>query len=96
MKTENGNSMIGYMDLDGLAVPRAKLAQVLPDINRFERCLPDALTLSQYMTDNSGDMPAYVTRWPNSYLNDVAATLKELAGIEKQAAKTLHMEAATR
>jgi hypothetical protein len=35
---------VGFVDLGNLAIPRQKLAKMLPDIERFERCLSNPAT----------------------------------------------------
>lgn len=74
-KDQKGNV---YIKLDGgLLIPRAKLAETLPDIERFERCLSDAQRLSADMTANGGRPPEYIADWNKPYRDDVVATMRE-------------------
>jgi hypothetical protein len=43
--------VIGFIDLDTMAVPHAVLATALPGIARFKRCLATAC----YITGHAGD-----------------------------------------
>lgn len=95
MKDENGNRLIGFIKVGGLAVPRAEVAKVLPDIERFERCLADAEMVNAYMTDH-GKPPAVLSGWSDAYIDDIQVTMREVGAIEGQAAEHLRAERARR
>lgn len=96
LKDENGNEMIGYIELNGMAIPRAYLVKVLPDIERFERCLDDALRVSRQMDENEGRVPDCMKSWTGPYVRDIAATVGELGEIYASAAELCRADAAAR
>lgn len=73
-----------HIDIGGLALPRSELAEVLPDIDRFEKYLTDALAVDSYMTNGDGSVPSYVQKWPEERLSGVIATLKEIGSLREQ------------
>jgi hypothetical protein len=93
MKVENKNGtvtdVIGFINIGTMAIPRAQLARVLPDIDRFERCLPLALKVDEYMTEHQGAIPPWLDR---TQRDDVAETLREIGRLELDAADELESE----
>lgn len=73
-----------HIDIGGLALPRSELAAVLPDIERFEAHLTDALAVDSHMSHGDGSVPSYVQKWPEERLANVVATLKELGSLREQ------------
>lgn len=73
-----------HIDIGGLALPRSELAAVLPDIERFEAHLTDALAVDSHMSNGDGSVPSYVQKWPEERLANVIATLKELGSLRDQ------------
>jgi len=78
-----------HIDIGGMALPREELARVLPDIERFERHLPDALAIDTEMKQGDGSIPARVRDWPQEHIVGVVATLKELGSLREQAGESL-------
>ena len=83
---DTGNT---HIDIGGVALPRATLAEVLPDIARFEQHLPDALAVDADMKAGDGSIPDYVSEWPQARIEAVVATLKELGSLREQASAEL-------
>lgn len=73
-----------HIDIGGVALPREQLVDVLPDIERFEAHLTDALAVDSYMHNGDGSVPAYVHKWSEERLAGVIATLKELGSLREQ------------
>ncbi|HET7313025.1 MAG TPA: hypothetical protein VFJ08_01600 [Salinisphaera sp.] len=73
-----------HIDIGGVALPRSELAEVLPDIERFEAYLTDALAVDSYMGNGDGSVPSYVHKWPEERLANVIATLKEIGSLREQ------------
>ena len=82
---------IGFIDLGTMLIPRAELAKVLPDIARFERCLPTARYVSDYMSEHDGALPP---GWnpTDAECKDVVLTMRELGNIELSALNELKEE----
>jgi hypothetical protein len=76
---------VGYLDLGGLLIPRARLAKELPDIARFERCLVTARYISEYSAFPPGWNPT------DGGINDVALTLGEMDELELKTAEALEL-----
>jgi hypothetical protein len=93
MKDENGNTLIGYLDVGGLLLPRAQLAETLPDMRRFERCLTDAQMVSAHMTEH-GEPPDAFFGWSEAHMTDVSDTMREVGALLEQAVRRLHEMAA--
>lgn len=68
-------------------MPRSELANVLPDIERFEAHLTDALAVDSHMSNGDGSVPSYVQKWSEERLANVIATLKELGSLREQLAQ---------
>lgn len=96
LKDENGRELIGHVDVGGIAIPFGKLAQTVPDVERFMRCLSDAQKIGAAMDEDGGAVPEYARDWPESKLTDVAATLQDISQIQGSAVVTLRDEAARR
>ncbi len=96
LKDENGRELIGHVDVGGIAIPFGKLAQTVPDVERFMRCLDDAQKISGDMEYNGGVVPTYTHGWPESKLTDVSDTMQEIGLIQKSAAVELRKEAERR
>lgn len=77
------------MDIGGVALPRVELARVLPDFERFERHLADALKLDEQMHREGGAIPAYVREWSQARIEAVVATLKEVGSLREQTSEQL-------
>lgn len=95
INAKNGDTItaaIGYIDIGGLAVPRAKLAEVLPDIERFERNLSLALATDAYMTEHNGYVPDSFLSLDDNRRREVAETLHEVGMLHKSAADELKAE----
>ncbi|MES1937171.1 hypothetical protein [Salinisphaera hydrothermalis] len=73
-----------HIDIGGVALPREQLASVLPDIERFEAHLTDALAVDSHMSNGDGSVPSYVQKWSEERLAHVVATLKELGSLREQ------------
>ncbi|WP_423824072.1 hypothetical protein V5738_08905 [Salinisphaera sp. SPP-AMP-43] len=73
-----------HIDIGGVALPRSELVKVLPDIERFEANLTDALAVDSYMSNGDGSIPSYVQKWSEQRLADVVTTLKELGSLREQ------------
>jgi hypothetical protein len=88
---ENGEVTGAFINLGTLAIARQKLAKMLPDIERFERCLPTAL----YISEHDGAWPP---GWhpTGAECTDMVDTLRELATIELDVADELETERAGR
>lgn len=84
MKDENGNELIGVIDVGGALVPRRRLAEFVPDMRRFERCLDEAKRLDADMTENGGCVPEYVGGWSDRYRGEIVATLNDLAALHNR------------
>lgn len=82
-----------HIDIGGVALPREELARVLPDIERFERHLPDSLAVDAEMKQGDGSIPARVRDWPQERIAGVVATLKELGSLREQADSSLQRPA---
>jgi hypothetical protein len=76
-----------HIDIGGLALPRRELVEVLPDIDRFERCLTDALAVDIDMKQSSGAIPDYIGQWSKGYTEAVIRTLKEISSLRQQASE---------
>lgn len=76
-----------HIDIGGVALPRDELASVLPDIERFEARLTDALAVDSHMSNGDGSVPSYVQKWSEERLANVVATLKELGSLREQLAQ---------
>lgn len=76
------------IDIGGIAIPREELAAVLPDLERFDVCLTDALAIDFYMRDHDGKIPGYVQNWSSKYLSHVIETLKEIGSLREQLSET--------
>ena len=86
---EQPNIPASHIDIGGVALPRKELAQVLPDMARFEAHLPDALAVDTQMREGDGSIPAYVQNWPQERVAAVVATLKELGSLREQASEQI-------
>ncbi len=73
-----------HIDIGGVALPRSELAAVLPDMERFETHLTDALAVDSHMSNGDGSVPSYARKWPEERLANVIATLKELGSLREQ------------
>ena len=82
--TDSQHVPASHIDIGGLALPRNELVKVLPDIERFEANLTDALAVDSYMSNGDGSIPSYVEKWSEQRLSDVVATLKELGSLREQ------------
>lgn len=74
----------GHIDIGGATLPRKELARVLPDIERFEASLTDALAVDSHLKNGDGSVPEYVKQWPEERLADVIITLKEIGSLREQ------------
>jgi hypothetical protein len=83
------NAMPSHVDIGGVALPREALANVLPDIERFERHLADALQVDRDMKAGDGSIPPYVSDWSQERINAVVATLKEVGSLREQAGEQI-------
>ena len=79
-----------HLDIGGVALPREELSQVLPDMARFERHLPDALAIDKQMREGDGSIPSYVQDWPQDRIAAVVATLKEVGSLREQAGEQIN------
>ena len=84
MTTDDHRLPSSHIDIGGVALPRRELAAVLPDIERFEAHLTDALAVDSHMRNGDGSVPSYVRKWPEARLANVIATLKELGSLREQ------------
>lgn len=89
MNTDRHNISSTHIDIGGVALPRQELAEVLPDIERFETHLPDALAVDKQMREGDGSIPDYVSTWPQARVAAVVATLKELGSLREQAGEQI-------
>lgn len=87
--SSNADADNTHIDIGGIALPRKTLAEVLPDLDRFERHLPDALAVDADMKAGDGSIPDYVAQWPQPRIEAVVATLKELGSLREQASAQL-------
>tara|TARA_B100002049_G_scaffold231018_1_gene208439 strand:- start:418 stop:705 length:288 start_codon:yes stop_codon:yes gene_type:complete len=78
-----------HIDIGGIALPREELAQVLPDIERFERHLADALAVDRDMQASEGAVPDYVREWPQARIDAVVRTLKEVGSLREQTSEQM-------
>ncbi|MES1949083.1 hypothetical protein C84B14_17128 [Salinisphaera sp. C84B14] len=85
-----------HIDIGGIALPREELAQVLPDIERFEQHLPDALAVDRDMKASGGAVPDYVRQWPQARIDAVVRTLKEVGSLREQASEQMQSAGAGR
>lgn len=60
------------------------MVEILPDFNRFEACLTDALAVDAYMSNHDGHIPDYVQEWSEKHLARVISTLKEIGSLREQ------------
>lgn len=81
------------VDIGGLWIKRASLAEILPDLARFERHRADALALDTEMSENNGAIPDYINDWPAERIEAVVATLKELGSLRAEAQRQLETDA---
>lgn len=89
---EDGITTIGYVDIGGCAFPRAALAEVLPDINRFERWLDAAVKADDYMTLHPGQIPPFMRQLSAAEWEAVVTTMRELGELQMAAAADLQRE----
>lgn len=82
---QDPTSATTHLDIGGVALPRSALADVLPDMARFERYLADALAVDADMKRGDGSIPDYVREWPQERIEGVVATLKEVGSLREQA-----------
>jgi len=75
-----------------LLIPRALLAEKLPDIERFKQCLKAAEKLHADVTANDGQLPEYTEAWSESYLVDVLATVGEIGRLYSDALADMQVE----
>lgn len=75
------------VDIGGLSVKRSALADVLPDLERFECHRADALAIDAAMSANDGKVPDYVQEWPQDRIEAVIVTLKELGKLRAEVQK---------
>ncbi len=80
------DSTPGYIDIGGRTIERADLAECLPDIERFERCLEMAKRADAYMREHDGAVPPFMRALEQPQLSDVSATMGELASLRRAAA----------
>lgn len=73
-----------HIDIGGMALPREELVEVLPDIERFEAHLTDAIAVDSYMKNGDGSVPEYVQKWPQERIAAVIATLNEIGSLREQ------------
>lgn len=67
-----------------MALPRAELGEVLPDMARFEAHLTDALAVDSHMKNGDGSIPGYARQWSQERIAAVIATLNELGSLREQ------------
>ena len=82
----NNPNLPGYHDLNGLVIARSEIARLVPNFDRFERRLPDALMVNQEMRTNGGQIPDVVAHWSESRLYEVVVTLSEVGVLKRYAA----------
>lgn len=85
--TNSSRTPSSHIDIGGVALPRSELADVLPDIERFETHLTDALAVDSYLRNGDGSIPSYAQKWPEERLANVIATLKEIGSLREQLAE---------
>lgn len=73
-----------HIDIGGMALPRGELVEVLPDIERFEAHLTDAIAVDSYMKNGDGSIPDYVRQWSQERIAAVVATLNEIGSLREQ------------
>lgn len=73
-----------HIDIGGMALPREELVEVLPDIERFEAHLTDAIAVDSHMKNGDGSVPEYVQKWPQERIAAVIATLNEIGSLREQ------------
>lgn len=83
-RKDSHNPSPEHIDIGGVALPRRELAEVLPDIDRFEAHLTDALAVDSHMSNGDGNLPSYVQQWSEERIANVVATLKEVGSLREQ------------
>lgn len=73
------------IDLDGLIMRRAELAGILPDLERFETYLSDAIECNRAMRANGGRPPAYTDDWTDEHRYRVVLTMQECGVLKMRA-----------
>lgn len=84
MTSDHSKQPPTHIDIGGMALSRAELAEVLPDIERFEQHLTDALAVDSYMKNGDGSIPGYAQQWPQERIAAVVATLNEIGSLREQ------------
>lgn len=70
--------MSNHIEIENYVLPREDLAKILPDMNRFERCLDDARMLRDRQRDDER-LPECADAWSDDHLADVTQTMHEYA-----------------
>ncbi|GEM_PF-1657497 len=86
------NNTDDAVDIGGLSVKRSALAEVLPDLERFERHRADALAIDAAMSANDGSVPEYVQEWPQERIEAVILTLKELGNLRAEVQRQISQQ----
>lgn len=94
IQDENGTALIGFIDIGGVAIPRAVLAKGMPDIGRFERWLEVAKDIVCYMEEHQDRLPPFTERLTVEDGADLIATLQELGALRIATAFELDRELA--
>lgn len=92
MSYNPANNADDAVDIGGLFVKRSVLAEVLPDLERFERHRADALAIDAAMSANDGSVPEYVQEWPQERIEAVVSTLKELGNLRAEVQKQISQQ----
>lgn len=84
MTQQTSDNQPTHIDIGGMALPREELVEVLPDIERFEAHLTDAIAVDSHMKNGDGSVPDYVQKWPQERIAAVIATLNEIGSLREQ------------
>lgn len=96
IKDTNGTALIGFIDIGGVAIPRAGLAKGLDDIDRFERWLDRAKETEEHMNEHDGQIPPFAKALSEADRADLITTLKELGALQMAVAERMEAELQSR
>lgn len=82
MNDHDNNTML---DLDGLVMSRSELDLILPDLERFECSLSDAVQVNRDMRASDGVPPAYTDEWSEQRRYHCVLTMQEIGLLKMQA-----------